>query len=117
MAQLYVVYDVKVKTSKYGNEIYEISIIGTEDRFMYKTYIDPMNRNYANWAGIIAEPNQGYILKNIRRRGLKQDKYLIDADSKPLVAWVTEHRQIVLDELVDNWQERDQKNKTFTTKQ
>jgi hypothetical protein len=107
MAQLYVVYAVNAKTSKYGNEIYEISIIGTEDRCLYKTYIDAMNRNYANWADIIAEPNQGYILKNIKRRGLKDNKYLIDADSCPQLAWVTEHKQEVLDELVDNWLERD----------
>jgi len=114
MAQLYVVYDVKTKTSKYGNEIYEISIIGTEDRFMYKTYIDVMNRNYANWAGIIREPNQGYILKNLKRRGLKDNKNLIDADSRPQIAWVTEHKQEVLDELVDNWLERDKKIPVLT---
>lgn len=109
MAQLYVVYSVKTKTSKYGNLIYEIQLIGTEDRFMYKTYIDESNRNYANWAGIIREPTQGYILKNLKRRGLKDNKNLIDADSRPQLAWVTEHKQDILDELVDNWLERDKK--------
>jgi hypothetical protein len=105
MAQTYVVYEVKSRPSKYGNEIWQIDLIGTEDRFMYRTYVDPNNRNYTNWAGIIDDPIAGYLLRNLKRSSKSED--LINADSKPIAVWTTSHRDIMLKELVEVWRERD----------
>jgi len=106
MAQTYVVYEVKSRPSKYGNDIWQIDLIGTKDRFMYRTYVDPNNRNYSNWAGIIDDPTAGYLLRNLKRS--KKGEDLINADSKPFPILVTSSRNDMLKDLVTIWKERDQ---------
>jgi hypothetical protein len=116
MAQLYVVYHVGHKTSRSTqNIVYEIQLIGCDDRYMYKTYVSPENRNYANWSGILQKPNLGYLLKNLRRRNAKKYPDLIDADSRPQIAHIMSHKQMLLDLVVESWLEQDEKNTDFLT--
>ena len=57
MAQLYVVYDVKVKTSKYGNLIYEISIIENQNELRINSHVE-----------VIASPLQQLFLPSCKTR-------------------------------------------------
>lgn len=93
-------------TSKYGNKIYAITMVGAQDRFEYKTYIDPNNRNFKYWQHIIFNPKHGFVLKNCI---VKKDN-LISADCPPLIAWETDKQELVLDELHSIWSEQDSQN-------
>ena len=62
-----------------------------------ETYVDPKNRNYANWANIITgdKANKGYVLQGLQYRNgnFKQ----IDADSIPKCCVVYNNKDQMLD--------------------
>lgn len=99
--QYYAIVKINSKTSKYyGNQIWEIQFVGLSDRYLYKTYVDPLNRNYAYWRKIIENPHQGFILTKCR---LKRDHPdLISADSRFTVVFETTREQL-FDEIITNW--------------
>jgi hypothetical protein len=74
---------VEQTTTKHHNGyIYKITFMDFYGK-VYESYIDPKNRNFANWESIIAgdKANKGYVLKGLQLRNgnFKQ----IDADSIP----------------------------------
>lgn len=104
MTQPYVVIRQWPMTSKHGNRIHAIVLVGAQDRCEYRTYIDPNNRNFRYWQHIVFNPDHGFVLKNcvIKREGL------ISADCRPIIAWETDNIDEVHDELLSIWQEEDQ---------
>lgn len=103
MTQPYIVLQQRCITSKYGNKIYAITLVGALDRLEYVTYIDPNNRNFKYWQHIVFNPDSGFVLKNCV---IKKDN-LISADCRPTISWQTDNKEDVFEELVDIWQEQD----------
>ncbi len=106
MRQPYIVLKQHPITSKYGNRIYMITLVGAQDRLEYKTYIDPNNRNFKYWQHIIWNPDHGFVLKNCI---VKKDN-IISADCRPIIAWETPSPEDVFDELYEIWTEQDSHN-------
>ena len=101
----YVVLEVRSMISRAGNKIYELDLVNTQTRMMYRTYADPKLRNFPNWSRIIANPNRGYILTNIKIRD--EYKQIVDADAKPRTLSEFDTREELLEELYQYWQELD----------
>lgn len=104
--QYYTIIKQRQITSKTnGNRIIEITLVGVRDRLLYRTYVDPQNRNYPNWSYIIHNPTQGYLLGPLKIKD--PDKNLISADSKVNILVATEHNDEVYSELISKWQRED----------
>ncbi len=103
MRQPYIVLKQHPITSKYGNRIYVITLVGALDRLEYVTYIDPNNRNFKYWQHIVFNSDHGFVLKNC----LVKKENLISADCRPIIAWETDSPDDVFEELVSIWQEED----------
>lgn len=101
--QPYIVLGQKKLTSKHGGTIYEIRMVGGQDRIEYHTYIDPKNRNYKYWRRLIDSPESGFVIKNCQ---IKRDE-LISADSRIVIVWQTDDANDVYEELYDIWREQD----------
>lgn len=102
----YVVLEIKPMMSRQGHKIYELALVNTETRMLYKTYADPHLRNFPNWSRIVINPDRGYILTNIKIRD--QEKQVIDADVKPRILITYDNREQLLEELYQYWSELDQ---------
>lgn len=105
-SQYYIILTQRQITSNYnGNKIAEITLVGVQDRCLYKTYVDPQNRNFKNWSYIIHNPAQGYLVSGIRIKD--QDKALISADSQVKILVATEEASEVYSELLAKWHRED----------
>lgn len=102
----YVVLEVRPMMSRQGHKIYELDLVNTQTRMLYKTYADPHLRNFPNWSRIVINPNHGYILTNIKIRD--EIKQLADADVKPRILSTTDSKEQLLEELYEYWRELDQ---------
>jgi homoserine trans-succinylase len=85
--------------------VIQLTLVGIQDRMLYKTYIDPQNRNYRNWAQIIHQPYYGYVISGIQIKDA--EKGLVSADSKVRILFQTEYQNEVYDELILSWQQQD----------
>jgi hypothetical protein len=94
-----------------GRPYVTITIVGTKDRREYVTYVDSSNHNQKNWFHIINNPQNGFILKNLRTKVIK-DRLLIDADSRPQIAAEHDSLEYLLQILMEVWAEQDSKAKT-----
>ena len=104
--QYYVILTQKQIVSKAnGNNIFEIQLVGVKDRQLYKTYVDPMNRNYKHWSYMVHNPAQGYLVSNIKIKD--PAKKLISADSVVSILVATEDSTEVYNELIDTWKRQD----------
>ena len=105
--QYYIILTQGQITSKHnGNRIAEITLVGVQDRCLYKTYVDPQNRNYKNWSYIIHNPAQGYLISGIKIKD--QDKALVSADSRVKILVATEDASEVYTEVLARWQREDE---------
>lgn len=102
----YVVLAVTPMMSRQGHKIYELDLVNTQTRMLYRTYADPHLRNFPNWSRIVINPDCGYILTNIKIRD--EIKQLADADVKPRILSTTLNKETVLEELYQYWRELDQ---------
>lgn len=103
---------VKNITSKYGNEILSIELIGIRSQKSYKTYLDPLNDNFINWEQIIKlSMHNGIVLSG----GLKlknSEKQIINADSVLKRFYVVTKEE--LSEIIgDYWKSQDTFYKLF----
>lgn len=109
MKQNYVRFKQSQINGSDGNRVWSITLIGCVDRQMYTTYVDPRNRNYANWSHVIHRPTHGFVLNGIKIKD--SDKSIVDADSKFTILWESEDSNQVFDEMYSVWQEQDNKPK------
>lgn len=108
MAQYYTVLKQEQILSKHGNRVIQLTLIGIQDRMLYKTYLDPMNRNYKLWSAIIHRPYYGYLLGGIQIKDA--EKCLVSADSRVRIIYQTEYQNEIYDELIRTWQTQDAGN-------
>lgn len=113
MKQPYFVVSQEHKSSKFGTEMVQVTLLGIKDRQQYTTYIDKPNRNYKNWQHVIDNPDDGFILDNLLLKTHK-DKVLVNADSKVVIAWQCEEKNTVIDQINDLWNEQDRKDQAGT---
>lgn len=81
-------------------KVYQIELIGVQDRQTYKTYADPKNKNYKYWMKYIATPKKAYIVSGLQT---KDDPYLIDADKAPKIEITYDSPEDMANELEDIW--------------
>ena len=105
MTQHYVRFRQEMINSNSGNRVWAITLIGTRDRQLYTTYVDPRNRNYSNWSHVVHRPQNGFVLNGIQIKN--QKKQLVDADSRVVIAWESSSYEQVLEEMYTVWQEQD----------
>jgi hypothetical protein len=103
MSQPYIVLSTKKINSKHGGVIYQVNLVGAQDRCEYHTYVDRKNRNYKYWVRIIEHPSNGFVIKGCQ---IKRDD-LISADSRISIVWQTDDANDVFSELYDIWREQD----------
>lgn len=103
MKQNYIVMQQHRIRSRYGQIITQIDFVGVKDRLLYRTYIDPFNRNFANWVEILHHSDQGFLLANLQVKTAD----LISADSRPRILWRSPDREILYEELLSIWREED----------
>lgn len=107
--QFYTVINQQQIKSKYGNRVIQITLVGIKDRLLYKTYLDPNNRNYAKWSSIIHQPYYGFLLSGLKIKDA--EKGLISADSAVKIVYQTEYQSEIYNELILTWQAQDAANK------
>jgi len=108
MAKLYAVLAQEKRPSKYGGMIVKITMVGVLDRKEYHTYVDPLNLNVRNWHHIINNPNDGFILTDLKLKRGSED--LINADSEPIIDGQYPQIGEMLDQLQAIWAEQDRRN-------
>ena len=108
ITQPYFVVAQEHKTSKFGTEMVQITLLGIKDRLQYTTYVDKPNHNYKHWQHVIDNANDGFVLDNLKTKTHK-DKVLINADSKVVIAWQCEDKNTIIDQINDIWNEEDRK--------
>jgi hypothetical protein len=110
--QNYVVLTQEKGLSKItGHPYVKIILVGTKDRREYVTYVDSANYNQKNWFHILNNPQNGFILKNLRTK-VSKDKLFIDADSQPQIAGEHDSLDHLLSILMEVWDEQDNRDKT-----
>jgi hypothetical protein len=109
MTKLYAVLEQKEIKSKHGGWVTEITFVDILDREELTTFVDPGNRNYKNWQHIINNPNHGFVLKNLKRKGQPEDK-LINADSKPVINEEFEDIAEMISLIQELWRRQDRRN-------
>lgn len=109
MAQYFTVLKQQQIKSRHGNRVIELTLVGITDRLLYKTYLDPNNRNYKAWSSIIHQPYYGFVLSGLKIKD--QEKGLVSADSKIRIVYQTEYQSEVYNELIHAWQTQDAGNR------
>jgi hypothetical protein len=105
MAQLYTVIKQQQIRSRHGNKVIEITLVGCSDRLLYRTFLDPNNRNYKKWSPIVHQPYYGFLLTGLKI--LDKEKGLVSADSAVRIVFQTEYQSDVYNELIAAWQQQD----------
>lgn len=103
--QYYTIIKQQQIKSKHGGKITELTLVGIKDRCLYRTYIDPYNRNYSFWSSIIHNPLHGYLLSGLKIKS--QTRALIDADSPVEVVYECRDPEEIYNELLEVWQKQD----------
>lgn len=111
MARHYAIIKQEDKWSKHGGKVTEITLVGLDDRKPYTTWIDPMNMNNRYWQHILRSPEHGFILKGLKVKRMVDRDDVINADSKPVIAWEHEDIDEMLDTIMDEWRRQDGVNK------
>ena len=91
--------------SKYGGTVWRIDMVGVRDRADYVTYVDPRNSNYEGWAHIIRNREHGFVIRMLKEK--KDKDGLISADSRPIIEWQHDDKDVILKQLADLWQDQD----------
>jgi len=108
MKQPYLVLSQRTfRSHNHGQPVTEIILIGCKDRCQYKTYVDIQNKNYKFWQHIVNNPKSGFVIRNLNIKDVK--KYLISADSQPIIEIQADTQEELFTELMDIWQEEDRK--------
>lgn len=111
LTQTFVVLSQEAGTSQVTGKPYtKIVLIGTKDRNEYVTYVDEANHNHNNWNHITANPQHGFVLRNLKTK-IHKEKLLVNADSKPIIAAEDETQERILETLYDVWKEQDEREK------
>jgi hypothetical protein len=105
---------VTERGSKYGGDIFEVSLTGIKSQKTYKTYIDPQNNNYRDWEMIIeVAQRKGVVLSGLKMKDLTDN--LVNADSKPKTEYVVSKEELA-DILAEYWAAQDNFSKLFGDK-
>jgi hypothetical protein len=107
MAKHYAVIKQEQKWSKHGGHVTEITMVGLDDRLPYTTWIDPMNMNNKYWQHILRTPEHGFILSGLKKKKMKDRDDVINADSKPVIAWEHTSQDEMIDIIMDEWRRQD----------
>ena len=108
ISQPYVILEqspIHTKVKSANNTITKITLIGVNDRCLYKTYIDPTNYNYKNWSHITSNPKHGFVVRNIKVKDA--EAFILNADSKPIIEWEHDNADIIMEQLKEIWVEQD----------
>ena len=106
MKQPYLVLSQRTfRSHNHGQPVTEIILIGCKDRCQYRTYVDIQNKNYKFWQHIVNNPQSGFAIRGLNIKDSK--KYLISADSQPVIDIQTDTKEELFSELYDVWQEED----------
>jgi hypothetical protein len=83
----WIVKDSKVMTDRRnGGSMTRITFVNIKTLQVADTYVCPAHRNSRNWYEVISKLNIGIIIGNLSVVKVKR-KFLISADSEPLIAW------------------------------
>lgn len=108
MKQPYLVLSQRTfRSHNHGQPVTEIILIGCKDRCQYKTYVDIQNKNYKFWQHIVNNPQSGFALRNLKIKDTA--KYLISADSEPIIDIQADTANELFADLHSIWIEEDQK--------
>lgn len=105
--QYYAVLKQHQIRSRHGNMIWEVQLVGITDRQLYRTYVDPTNRNFARWSDIVHCPTRGFVLSGVKLKNASSQ--LISADSPITVVSETACSSTLYSEIVSVWQEQDRR--------
>lgn len=109
MKQPYLVLSQRTFLShNHGQPVTEITLIGCKDRCQYRTYVDIQNKNYKFWQHIVNNKESGFAIRNLKIKD--SSKYLISADSEPIIDIQADTKEELFADLHDIWQEEDQKS-------
>lgn len=111
MARHYAIIKQEDKWSKHGGSVTEITMVGLDNRKPYTTWVDPMNMNNKYWQHILRSPQHGFILKGLKVKRMVDRDDVINADSKPIIAWEHEDIDDMLATIMDEWRRQDGLNK------
>lgn len=112
MAQHYAVIKQETKFSRHGGQVTEITMVGLSDRRPYTTWIDPMNMNSKYWTHITRTPQHGFILTDLKIKRMVDRDDVINADSKPRIAWEHDDIDQMIDIVMDEWRRQDGVNRS-----
>jgi hypothetical protein len=91
-----------------GKPVYTIEFVGIDDKKIYKTYIQPNNRNFQQWAYIVERPDTGLVVKFHNFKLKREEQGLISADSVPKIEIEADYNQLMI-ELNEYWKIEDKK--------
>lgn len=111
MAKHYAVIKQDSKWSKHGGQVTEITLVGLHDRRCYTTWIDPLNMNSKYWTHITRTPEHGFILTGLKVKRMVDRDDVVNADSKPIIAWEHSNLDEMIDIVMDEWRRQDGINK------
>ena len=93
---------VSSRSSKYGNDIFEIDFVGIDSQRHYTTYADPQNRNFQQWREIIdREKREALVLSNLKLKD--PTKGIVNADSKFEIKLDVSDRGAFADMIAQHW--------------
>ena len=107
MAQHYAVIKQEKRWSKHGGHVTEITMVGLHDRLPYTTWIDPMNMNSKYWQHILRTPQHGFILTGLKRKKMQDRDDVVNADSKPIIAWEHASQDEMIEVIMEEWRRQD----------
>lgn len=84
MEHIYQIIKIKRAFSQRNQTAYyEIVMQDILTEKLFKTYVDPTMRNWANWEAIVSNSHLAQLITAVKN---KKDS-IIDADSKPDIVW------------------------------
>ena len=107
MAQHYAVIKQEDKWSRHGGKVTEITMAGLKDRQCYTTWVDPLNMNSRYWSHITRTPQHGFILTGLKKKKVQGRDDVLNADSKPIIAWEHDNIDEMIEIVMDEWRRQD----------
>jgi hypothetical protein len=107
MARHYAIIKQEQKRSRHGGEVTEVTMVGLDDRLPYTTWIDPLNMNNKYWSHILRSPEHGFILTGLKKKKMQDRDDVINADSKPIIAWEHASQDEMIAVIMDEWRRQD----------
>jgi hypothetical protein len=100
----------EIGTSKIsGAETITLTIYDVETGDEYRSYIDASMKNFEHWIDVISNPEQGYIVTNLKekRNYGRYNHDILNADCEPIVIEVWESGKHLEKLLRQHWARKD----------